>query len=141
MSKNRLESEIIYEANRKEGVSIYEKTPCPTKECFDTLGQEGIDFIVDNIREMVMMRIYMFGNGKPEYYGLSSFLRFAHLPSCSIITVCDYPYEFHKKYLQYPELIDEEHFVIEAESVKGTLPRKFLKERFPKGRARRKNIE
>ena len=141
MNKNQLESDIIYEANRKEGISTYEKTPCPTKECYETIGQEGIDFIVNKIRGMVKMRIYMFGNGKPEYYGLPRFLRFAHIPSCSIITVKDYPYEFDKKYLQYPELKDTNHFVIDAESVKGTLPKKFLEERFPRGRMRREKPE
>jgi hypothetical protein len=140
MSKKRLESEILYYANKREGISTYEKTPCPTKECFETIGQKGIDFIVNKIRKMVKMRIYMSGNGKPEYYGLPSPLSFAHIPSCSIITVSDYPYQFQKKDLQYPELFDKEHFVIDAESVKGRISEKTLK-RAPRGRAMRKKAE
>jgi len=133
MKENRLESAFIYRANRKEGFSTYENTPCPTKECFETIGQEGIDFICDKIREMVLMRIYMFGNRQPEFYGLPSMIHFAHLPSCSIITVNDSPFEFHKKELQFPELIDEEHFTLEAQSHKGRTSRKSLEQSFSRG--------
>jgi hypothetical protein len=141
MNENKLESDFIYYANKREGVSTYEKTPCPTKECFETIGQEGIDFIVNKVKELVRMRIYMFGNGKPEYYGLPRSLRFAHLPSCSVISVSDYPYRMKSSYLQYPELIDKEHFVIEAESVKDRMSKDSLQRIYSRGESelRRRN--
>lgn len=135
MTKNRLESDFVYYANKREGVCTFDKTPCPTKECYEIIGQEGIDFIVNKIKEMVRMRIYMFGNAKPEYYGLPKYLSFAHLPSCSIISVSDYPYSFDSSYLLYPELIHEEHFVIEAEQVKDRISQESLQKIYSKGQS------
>lgn len=134
MSINKLETELIFKANKKKGISFFDTQPCPTKECFELLGQEGIDFMVNKIRNMVKVRIEMFGNAKPEYAGMHEQQAFAHLPSLSVISVSDWKYcspKYAKKNLQSPELIDEKHFTIEIQSI-GRYNKKRLK-RFSEG--------
>ncbi|QMU65535.1 MAG: hypothetical protein GKR88_15420 [Flavobacteriaceae bacterium] len=72
-------SQLHYIPEEYGGDEFFEGIPIPTKEAFDYLGKEGVQYIQNRLAEMLSWRKIMFGQRHREIYGLLHIQRFVDL--------------------------------------------------------------
>lgn len=69
------------------GNYTYEEKPCPSKDVYDILGDEGVEFIDKKIKELIKYRIEMFGKRVKKTHGFYMEQKFIDFKTKSILTL------------------------------------------------------
>lgn len=87
----KLESGVAYYGNGlySDGYSTYEGRPCPTKEVYDLIGEEGVAEVHNILQKVILFRKVLNGDGNLQFYGLSGNEGFAHYPSKRLFRAFD----------------------------------------------------
>lgn len=105
--------ELVYHPKQEKGEELFDGLPCPTKEAYDILGEEGIKYIKNRLHEMLEWRKTMYGGKEKRYYGFSAMQFFTELQTEIIfsvgLTIDDLKYRKDRYNEKIPELVISNH--------------------------------